>query len=89
MLSWQPADRFLRLVQLSEGLALDEDQTTPAQAYAYVKQLALSDGQLQSVLRALKPRLSAFASCQGFGATIPTSVFLEQVTIAMYGSAQN
>lgn len=64
-----------RLVQLSEELALDDDQLTPAQAYSAIRECVPSDDHLRPTLEALKVPLAPFVQCSGFGAWMPADTF--------------
>ncbi|KXL46223.1 MAG: hypothetical protein FE78DRAFT_31082 [Acidomyces sp. 'richmondensis'] len=73
---WQlPHSEIDKLVELSEQLQLDDQQLTPSQAYAAIRQEISSDEMLRPVLEALKVPLAGIVQCLGFGAVMETPLF--------------
>lgn len=72
-----------RLVELSEQLPLDDQQLTPAQAYAAIRQEISNDEMLRPVLEALKVPLAGIVQCLGFGAVMPTPMFYMHLDSAL------
>ncbi|KAK5107637.1 hypothetical protein LTR62_000972 [Meristemomyces frigidus] len=73
---WQlPHSEIDKLVHLSSQLELDDEQVTPAMAYATIKRELPEGTALKSVLDAMKVPLSKVVKCSGFGAWMPIETF--------------
>ncbi|KAK3677899.1 hypothetical protein LTR78_001994 [Recurvomyces mirabilis] len=66
---------YYRLVFLSAQLPLDDEQVTPAKAYAEIKRHLPEKTALRPVLDAMKITLSKAVNCSGFGAWMPIETF--------------
>lgn len=64
-----------RLIGLSIGLDLDDDQLTPAQAYAAVRDSVPGPAFVRPVLDALKGTLGGMVECRHFGSVVEAGGF--------------
>jgi hypothetical protein len=67
------------LIELSQQLQLDDEQMTPAQVYAAVREEVPTDDLLQPVLQSLKVPLASMVQCLGFGAVLPADMFYQHL----------
>ncbi|KAK4892951.1 hypothetical protein LTR27_008679 [Elasticomyces elasticus] len=84
-----PHSEIDKLVQLSQQLDLDDEQLTPAMAYAAIKQELPSNEFLKPVLEALKIPLANLVQCSGLGAWMPATDFFQCLHVALGGLNQN
>lgn len=79
----QRANVHCRLVELSEQLPLDDEQMTPAQAYAAVRREVPKNNMLRPVLNALKAPLASLVECLGLGSVLPANAFYQHLDVVL------
>ncbi|KAH9825521.1 basic region leucin zipper [Teratosphaeria destructans] len=80
-----PHSEIDRLVELSAHLDLDDDQITPAQAYAAVRREVPCARDLRPVLEALRRPLALEVRCLGLGSVVPAQRFSEALDEVLRG----